>query len=143
VSESHLSGVMAEIALALAMAFFAVLVLALMSMGVPETADAVAAPTRDRSLEVARAEAGGGAPAPARPETLIIHHRGRFLDARLKPVDPAALPPDSRLVLAIAPDTAMAEAIAVRARIARPDVTVTALDQRWLNALKDLKELPQ
>ncbi len=116
---------MAEIALALSMAFFSLLVLALVSMRAGEGATAA-------DMVVA---ASGGAAAPA-PRTVLVHWRGRLLDPRLNPVDPDGLP-GGPLVLAVAPDLPVAEAVALRQRFAGRDLTVTALDARWLERLKE------
>jgi hypothetical protein len=116
---------MAEIALALSMAFFSILVLALVSMRAGDGAQVV-------GVALAAASA---APAPA-PQTVLVHWQGRLLDAALKPVSADELP-DGPLVLAVAPDLPVAEAVALRQRFAGRDLTVTALDARWLDRLKE------
>ena len=80
------------------------------------------------------------AAAGATSETIVIHYAGRFLDTDLRPIDIAMLADAGAVVLAIDPALPMAEAIAIRGRIAAANITVTTLDSGWLNALK---ELPQ
>ena len=116
---------MAEIALALSMAFFSILVLALVSMRAGDGAE---------SADVAVAAAAPG-PAPAR-QTILVHWQGRLLDISLRPITVANLP-DGPLVLAVAPDLPVAEAVALRQRFAGRDLTVAALDARWLDRLKE------
>jgi len=79
---------------------------------------------------------------------LVIFHQGRFLDAELRPLDPALLSSPGAssgatagskgapIVLAIAPDLSLAEAMDARAGIDRDDVVVATLDRRWLQALQ-------
>ena len=122
---------MAEIALALAMGFFSIMVLTLISMGAaPQSGKAVAsailAPsTADRNATELDAE-----------DTVIVYHDGRFLDTQLKPVDPAAVKPSGRLILAIDPDLPLGEAMTARARFADRDLVVSTLNGDWLRVLK-------
>ena len=119
---------MAEIALALSMAFFSVLVLALVSMRAGAAPEAIG-----EGLDLRPAAAAGEAAAP---ETLLIHWQDHLYDTDLRPVDPAGLAAGP-LVLAVAPDLPVAEAVALRARFAGRELTVTALDGRWLTRLKE------
>ena len=118
---------MAEIALALSMAFFSILVLALVSMragdGTVAAGVALAAASPD------------AAAAPAR-QTVLVHWQGRLLDTQLRPVSADNLPAGP-LVLAVAPDLPVAAAVALRQRFAGHELTVTALDGRWLARLKE------
>ncbi len=68
-------------------------------------------------------------------------YRGRLYDTRLAPLAPGAVPAEDPAILAIDPVLSMAEAIAVRRRIADPDLAVTTLDGRWL--FEALKEMPR
>jgi hypothetical protein len=132
---------MAECALALAMAFFSIMVLTMVSMGAGAGADTAAAPPTAERLSLrpsAPPDRPAGASTAAEQAILVIHHRGRFYDARLRPLSPDAIPGDGPTILAIAPSLSMADAIAIRERIANPDLTVTTLDARWLEALKDM-----
>ncbi len=70
--------------------------------------------------------------------TIVIHYRGHLYDASLAPLPPDAIPAEGPAILAIDPALSMAEAIAVRQRIAIPELTVTTLDGRWLEALKEM-----
>jgi len=138
----HQTDPLAEIALALAMGFFSIMVLAIVCMGAggrsaPASADLIEAVIlRPASL------AAVGTSAAARParEQLIIFHAGRFLDSELQPMDVSQLSPRSTsrspLVLAIAPDLSLAEAMDARTRIDREDVVVAILDPRWMQALE-------
>jgi hypothetical protein len=116
---------MAEIALALSMAFFSILVLALVSMRAGDGAAAA-------GMTLAAAAA---APAPVE-QTVLVHWQGRLLDTALHPVSIDDLPAGP-LVLAVAPDLPVADAVALRQRFAGRDLTVTALDARWLARLKE------
>ena len=51
---------------------------------------------------------------------------------------PGAVPAEDPAILAIDPALSMAEAMAVRRRIANPDLILTTLDRRWLEALKEM-----
>jgi hypothetical protein len=125
---------MAEIALALAMGFFSIMVLTMVSMGggvAKETA-----PALDAGVAV-RPSAPSTNGKSATKDTLLIHYEGRFLDAALKPVDPAAVGAEGPLVLAVAPGLTFAAVLRARKRTAASDITVTTLDERWLATLKE------
>jgi len=137
---SH-NNAMAECALALAMAFFAIMVLTMVSMGAsvgsgrtgtPPAGERISirpsTPSDDRRAEPGRGDQG----------TIVIHYRGQFYDRELAPLDPGALRSDGPAILALEPSLSMAEAIEVRQRIANPDLTVTTLDARWLEALEEM-----
>ena len=144
---SH-NNAMTEIALALAMAFFSIMVLTMVSMGAGHSASSVAVnsasvPTANQ-MSIApsdRAEPGQGADTqPAPRDTVIIHYQGRFLNADLQPIDPAAFAGSQSgpLVVAIEPTLTLKEAMSVRAQVPATEVTVTTLDQRWLMSLKEM-----
>jgi len=120
---------MTEIALALAMSFFCLLVLALVTMGTPS------APADSRIEALAAAPAGGAAEPLAPTDRLVVFHRGRFLDAERRPLDLTMLNENGRLVLAVDPGLPLAEVLAARRRLDRPDLVVTPLDPAWLAAL--------
>ncbi len=65
----------------------------------------------------------------------MVLHAGRFLDAGLRPVDPAGLAGGGRMVLAVDPALPMAEILAARRRIAAADLVLTPLDRDWMAAL--------
>jgi len=135
------SNAMTEIALALAMAFFSIVVLAMVSMGSAMQVQGKAGTGLAEGIRLGVAVAaidGGATPARAvAADELIIHWRGRLLDGALRPIEPAALAASGHRVLAIAPDLSIAEAMAVRERIATADLEVTTLDARWLQTLEE------
>lgn len=137
--DTHYGNAMTEVALALAMAFFSIMILAMVSMGAG-AGTGTAAETPDRAIAARLAPAAPDAPASATTaaaaaDTLLIYHRGRFLDRDLAPVDPAAMRFSGRVVLALPPDLAMAEALTARGRVATENLVVSMLNQEWLGAL--------
>ncbi len=135
---------MTEIALALAMAFFAIMILTMVSMGGQDGAkDAVATKTDAaplRLLAPAARDAGGEGATAARvlqPRELIIFSGGRFLNDQLQVLAAAAIAAMKNPVLAVSPDLSLAEVLAAKDRLARPDLTVTALNRHWLEAIKE------
>ncbi|HJM49224.1 MAG TPA: hypothetical protein QGF63_05170 [Alphaproteobacteria bacterium] len=128
------SNAMTEIALALAMAFFSIMVLTMVSMGAGLQAGAAPASDAGMALKRSAGESARGRPLPSEA-VLVVHYGGRFLDAEFRPLDPARI--TGTVVLAIAPNLTMVEAIAVRQRLAVADLTVTTLDNRWIEALKE------
>ncbi len=138
-SESHYSNAMTEIALALAMAFFSIMVLTMLSMGAEfQSAPSPAAAAERLDLAPSALPADGAADNVAAEETVLLHFRGRFLDAKLQPVDPQTLPADGIIVLAIDPALPIAEAVEIRERIPTTNLVVTTLDARWLEALEEV-----
>lgn len=129
---------MTEIALALAMGFFSLMVLTLISMGAGQSAqsapDVMAlAPPADHSQQAS--------PAAATSNDLIIIFDGkRFLDTKLRPIDPQTViqsmtGPARRVVLALDPSLPLKEAMAARARVNAPNLVVSSFDERWQKAL--------
>ncbi len=139
---SH-NNAMAECALALAMAFFSIMVLTMVSMGAGFGSDRTDTPLTGEQISI-RPSTPSEAPVIRRraddTDNILIHYRGRFYDRTLEPFAPDAVPSEGRTILAIDPALSLAEAIAVRQRIANPDLTVTTLDERWLGALKELSK---
>lgn len=133
---------MTEIALALAMAFFSLMVLAMMSMAVPSTEPAMAAvaPAETVALAVVSRE-----PQPSTADgsarQLIIHYAERLWTSELAPLDlgseAAATLRGGPVVLAVAPDLPLGEAVALRQRLAIPDLVVSTLDEPWLARLRE------
>lgn len=133
---------MAEIAFALAMGFFSILVLTLVSVGsgLAGRPAAVAAARLSVSPAVSIESAAASERAASVPalneKNLVIYYAGRFFDAALRPLDPTRQSARPGLVLAFDPALPLAETIRARAQIAAPDLTVTVLDQRWLDRFK-------
>ena len=138
---SH-NNAMAECALALAMAFFSIMVLTMVSMGAGvEARPAGSPPAAERiSLRPSTPSEATAQNETTGQGTIIIHYRGRFYDRDLTPLTPENVPSNGHAILAIDPTLSMADAIAVRRRIANPDLTVTTLDARWLEALKEMSK---
>lgn len=135
---------MTEIALALAMAFFAIMILTMVSMGGQGRAKdslAAGADTEPMRLLAPAPQGGGGQGAGGawvpQPRQLIIFSGGRFLDDKLQVLGPAAIAAMKRPVLALSPELSLAEVMAAKDRLALPGLTVTALDRRWLEAIKE------
>jgi len=125
---------MTEIALALAMAFFSIMVLTMISMrvgnGQVSTANAaVLAPSNSGSQSVAQI-------APERDDVVLIHYRGVFLNKNMEKADPASLNGTQRVILALDPALPLDKAISVRARLNHPNLIVSTLDNKWLEALR-------
>jgi hypothetical protein len=72
-------------------------------------------------------------------DLLLIYHAGRLHNRDLVPIEPDTLDPTRRTVLALPPDTSFAEAMRVRSRLHASDLIVTALDERWLDTLKEIQ----
>jgi len=152
VEQGHYENPMAEIALALAMGFFAIMVLAIVSMTAGH-AQALQDAVQDKEeelrfvaavLQPAAGESSSAATLRApKLDELVIFYQGRFLDAELRPIDPAGLSAPAvggrdraPIVLAIPPDLSLVVAMDARAGIDRDDVVVATLDHRWLQALE-------
>ncbi len=136
-TESYYSNAMVDIALALAMAFFSIMVLAMVSMGAGFQESASPVELKFEGIAVAPPASPSGAAAKS-DDIVVIHYRGRFLDADLAALDPAQISGRGRVVLAIDPALPMADAIAVRGAVTRGDVIVTTLDERWLQTLEEM-----
>lgn len=136
VEDSAAANGLTEVALALAMAFFSIMVLGMVSMSLPHASQqpTQAGDTADEiSVAAGRAAESGEAAADRQ---FILFHDGRFLDADLAPIDPAAV--DGMAVLAISPDLSLAEVVAARAAFTRQDILVSTLDERWLARLEEI-----
>lgn len=122
---------MTEIALALAMGFFSIMVLTVISMGAaPQSGKAVAA-----ALLTPSSNADSAVEVENR-DTIVVYYEGRFVDADLKPVDPATIKASGRLILAIDPGLPLGEAMAAREKFSSDRLIVSTLNAEWLRALK-------
>ncbi len=128
---------MTEVALALAMGFFSLLVLALVSMGAGrgEEASAAAAILAPPAAKAADQGATGVEPQ----DIILIYFEGGFLDTELQAVEPREVDVTRRIVLAFAPDVALAEAMTARSRVRAEHLVVSTLDEAWLSTLADLR----
>ena len=128
---------MTEIALALAMAFFSIMVLTMVSMSAtPAESQADATP---KSIKVAANKSDGkNSETKAAKRRIVVFWNGRFLDEKMQPVAPENLGAGGRIILALAPDLPMTQAIDARARFRQPNVAVSTLDRRWLARLEQI-----
>ena len=139
--ESHYSNAMTEIALALAMGFFSIMVLTMVSMGAGRTQIPDDAERTAIAAALAPADATAAKAARMRPDAedvLLIYHRGRFYDRRLRVIDPAAKAYKGRVILALDRTLNMGEALSARAQVGAQDLVISTLDQRWMEALARL-----
>jgi hypothetical protein len=136
---------MTEIALALAMAFFAIMILTMVSMGgqgrATQVTQTIATPNQIRLLAPeGQTSQGRGAARVLQARDLIIFTDGRFFDDKLRPLDPNRMAAMKAPVLAVAPSLSLAAVMAAKARLALPDLTVTTLNQHWLDAIKEHRQ---
>jgi hypothetical protein len=124
---------MTEIALAMAMGFFSIMVLTALSMGVaPDPARTIAA------AKIAQPDSGkpkSGAVAAQADDVIVIFARGRFHDARLRPLDPLNISAGRRVILVVDPKLPMSEALAARGRINASDLVVSTMNEKWRKAV--------
>ncbi len=136
---------MTEIALALAMAFFAIMILTMVSMGGQGRAnDAIPVKSVRQPLQVlpsaSQADGKGedGKEIVPAPGQLVILVGGQFLDDQLRPLAPQAVSAMEHPVLAVTPETSLAQVMSAKDRLDHPDLTVTTLDQHWIDAIKEI-----
>ncbi len=158
------SQAMTEVALGLAMAFFAMMILAMMSMSIPSEVVASQVISKGKYSNIpfkegvkvvsnSKVATDGkpaigvdGAPKESRKEftdetvsedTIIIFYQGRYLDVALQPIDVAILDVSTakRYILALSPNLSLSDALAVRAQISSPNLTITELDEAWMTRL--------
>lgn len=140
--ENAQENAMTEIALALAMGFFSLMVLTLISMGAGQSgtrAPSVLSLAPTVTPTAPQNQAAITATAPGN-DLIIIYDGKRFLDTKLRPVDPQTViqsmtGPARRVVLALDPSLPLKDAMAARARVNAPNLVVSGLDERWLKAL--------
>lgn len=122
---------MTEIALALAMGFFSILVLTMVSMGAGDgRSDAAAA------VMALAANTPGTAAQAAPDDFIVVYHQQRYFTAAMAPIDPKSIDTPKRIVLALARDLPLSEAMAARAQFATTNLVVSTLDERWQAALQ-------
>ena len=139
--DAHYGNAMTEVALALSMAFFSIMILAMVSMSaVHETAQVPQdAPDKTLAAKLAATKTDvskAGTASPSSEDTFIVYHQGKFLDRDLNPLDPKTIQSLGRVILALSPDTAMAEALKARSTIGAENLIVSMLNEKWLTALK-------
>ena len=145
-SNAQPDNAMTEIALALAMGFFSIMVLTMVSMGAGQVASTSKDIPIDTKIEVVKiemadveADTAKTSTAPTAPIDVIVHYNGTFFDANLNAIDPSAFAPTGNAVLALDPSLSMSDAMAVRARVGVPNLTVTTLTENWITRLKEVK----
>ena len=145
-SNAQPDNAMTEIALALAMGFFSIMVLTMVSMGAGQVASTSKDIPIDIKIKVAKiemadveADTAKTSTAPTAPIDVIVYYNGTFFDADLNAIDPSAFAPTGNAVLALDPSLSMSDAMAVRARVGVPNLTVTTLTENWITRLKEVK----
>ena len=134
---------MAEIALALAMGFFSIMVLTLVSMGSGLTSATSADTAHSPGVQVQHSESNQSDQQNNQKDVkvssadLVIYYAGRYLNADLKPVDPASLAGRDQIVLAVDGTLPMTEALKAREGVPVTNLTIAPLDARWQKALKE------
>lgn len=141
--EDHIhTHAMAEVAFALAMMFFSIMVLSMVSMAIPrEEVDAVAGAANNarEQLQLAAVEnkkAYQGTAADAKKLKVLIYSNGTLYDEKLTALNVQTLEPEGTYILAVPPKLSVDEAMSVKASILSSDVSITLLDDRWLNRLE-------
>ena len=134
--EGHYGNAMTEIALALAMAFFSIMVLAMVSMGAGSS-DASQF-VNSETLQISPSKPSDNAQPTTEASRIIVFYQGQYLSDQLKPVDPATIAKEDKVVLAIDPALSLAEAMQARAGFSTRNITVTVLDQRWMRTLEEI-----
>jgi hypothetical protein len=130
---------LAEVALALAMGFFSIMVLAMVSMAAqrPEAAET---PNAVAAAMLMIVEPDGSQDAMTIDDkAIVIFHRGVYLNPDLTPFDrneSAGKP----LVLAVDPETSLTASMTARAGLGGRDITMTVLNQAWINRLKGVEK---
>ena len=134
---------MAEIALALAMGFFSIVVLTLVSMGSGLTPATNAETAHSPGVQVQHSDPNQSQDQSEQENVkvsstdLIIYHAGKYLNADLKPVDPASLAGREQIVLAVDGNLPMTEALKAREGVPVTNLTIAPLDARWQKAMKE------
>ena len=126
---------MTEIALALSMWFFCIMILSMVSMGVsPGTGDPQAASFDSAAL--APSNPGDAADrSDAGQPAIIIYYRDAYFSPDMSPVRPESLGAAGEVILAVAPDLSMAEALKARAPFTASRPTLSLLSPAWLARL--------
>ena len=133
---------LSEIALAMAMAFFSIMVLALISMGgivADHAKPAILKSSQHKIIQSTLKEAGIPTNSAAKSALLIFYNK-RFLNSSLEVVEPAFWQPEGEPVLAFPPTAKLSEIVTAKTVLPISDITITTLDERWLNRLKELKK---
>lgn len=130
---------MTEIALAMAMGFFSVMVLTAMSMGVsvPNTQSRSPAIATALVADSRNAAQAGATDRVTKNDVLVVFDGTRFLGRDLMPIDPTRIDNSKRVVLAVAPNLSMADALRARKKLAAKRLVITTLDGDWRRALKE------
>jgi len=131
---------MTEIALALAMAFFALMILTMVSMGAGQGTATATSLQLAVATEASDTDGAAGTPpsTPIEPDQLIIFADGRFYDAALQEIDPAATAGRHGLILGLPPQLPLAAAMQAKLQLAAEDVTVVPLSDDWQSAVEAL-----
>jgi hypothetical protein len=131
---------MTEVALALAMAFFAIFILAAVSMSQPSAQAQPTKPEANIVHDLNLQFENNAERDLAASETLLIYHKGQFLDAALQPYAlDGGVSPTARFVVAVSPDLSMAEMLAIKQQKNLPNLAITLLNKEWQDRLERIK----
>jgi hypothetical protein len=131
---------MTEVALGLSMAFFCLLILALFSIGLPEQAKQLETQLHkpEQLTLVAGAKGQSKAPQPRAEQQFVFYFNGQFYDQVLQKRQIQSFTRSQPLILAVPDNLALAQVMAVRKSIKHPNLSITLLNQEWLDKLEQI-----
>ena len=131
---------MTEVALALAMAFFAIFILAAVSMSQPSAQAPSKKPETNIVHDLNLQFENNAERDLEATEILLIYHKGKFLDAELKPyASENGGSPTARFVVAVSPDLSMAQMLEIKQQKNLPNLAITLLNKEWQQRLERIK----
>ncbi len=135
--ENPTNQAMTEVALGLSMAFFALLIVALISISQPNTNKQAALNSKDK-IEVTDSEKESGQVSQTQDDKTqwLIYYQSQYFDQNLKIQTPSSYSKHKALVLAVSPLLKLNEIISLKQKINHPKLSITQLNQQWLDRLK-------
>ncbi|MGQ8365697.1 hypothetical protein [Glaciecola sp. 1036] len=130
---------MTEVALGLSMAFFSLMIVALVSVSLPQSSslesENLAPKINANRLQLEAQNQELTSDTAQERAFFLFYYEGTFYNQALEPTIPAQISTESPIVLAIAPNVNIEEALALQKVFGQKSIQITSMNQDWLTAV--------
>ena len=127
---------MTEVALGLSMAFFALLIVALLSFQMPTSHDVNASSVASaENIKLSDSNTSQQAENASNTQ-FVFYYRERWVDEKLRALEPSSLAQDQPAVLAIQQEMSFSEVMRLKQTINHPNLSITLLTAEWQRLLE-------
>ena len=137
--EQSYTHAMTEVSLALAMAFFSIMVLTMVSMSTPLLENELESIQKlvGKPIELLKISSNSTSHvSEIKNNQWIIYYQGSYFAESLNQLDITQFSNTGSVMLAVSPQLSLSEVAQIKSKIYFPNVSITLLDEAWLDRLE-------